>query len=258
VNDELWQNHTEWPTIAQMRAADQRVLILVDNAIVASNNLGLHFRSNVTVENHWRGIRVDSCSPRNGYIGNQIPWSTPYIAGFDKTWTRLFTMNHFCCSTGVESLRHVNPNRIGGGDNGWGILFPRMMLCIAESGLGHKPNFIAVDWVNIGDVHDIVHYMNFGGRLGVGQRCESGLDCATGACSVKKQCHCQLCSSTDCSGCQDGESCVAIEEGVHVCTTSNATDAAILRLASNTAAIIGQPLSLLLMPMPLLLLNIFI
>ena len=258
VNDERWENHTaEWPTIAQMRAADQRVLILVDNPRVASNDMGIHFRYNVTTENHWKGS-LDSCSPRNGYIANNfdIPWSIPYISGFDKGWARLFTMNHFCCSTGVQSLRHVNPSHLGGGDNGWGVLFPRMMLCIAESGLDRKPNFVAIDWVNIGDVHEIVDYMNFGGKLGVGQRCESGLDCATGACSVKKQCHCQLCSSTGCSGCQDDESCVAIEDGVHVCATSIATNATNLRLSSNTAITIGHVQPLLLVS--LLLLFIFI
>jgi|Transcript_7429 hypothetical protein len=232
VNDKHWENHTEWPTIAQMREADQRVLILVDNSVVASNDMGIHYRYNVTMENHWQGS-LDSCSPRYSIADLHVPWSMPYIAGFDKTWTRLFTLNHFCCSTGIESLRRVNPTRIGGGDNGWGTLFPRMMLCIAESGLGRKPNFVAVDWVNIGDVHDIVDYMNFGGRLGVGQRCESGLDCATGSCSAEKVCHCQpACSES----------------------TWNATFGENPRLPSNTAAIIRHAEHLLLV----LLLSVFL
>mmetsp|Transcript_26339 Transcript_26339/g.43450 ORF Transcript_26339/g.43450 Transcript_26339/m.43450 type:complete len:459 (-) Transcript_26339:478-1854(-) len=206
VNDHRWENHTEWPTISEMREADQRVLILVDNAAVASNEKGIHFRYNVTIENFWKG-NLDSCSPRNGIadLHMNIPWSMPYIAGLDRTWTRLFTMNHFCCSTGIESLHRCNPSRIGGGDNGWGTMFPRIMLCIAESRLGRKPNFVAVDWFHIGDVHEIVDYMNFGGMLGVGQRCETGLDCATGSCSAEKLCHCQLCSvstSADCNGCE--------------------------------------------------------
>lgn len=203
VNDNRWENHTEWPTIAEMREADQRVLILVDNSTVASNDLGIHFRYNVTMENFWKGS-LDSCSPRNGIANEHLPWSLPYITGFDRRWARLFTMNHFCCSTGIESLRRVNPNRIGGGDNGWGMLFPRMMLCIAESGLGRKPNFVSVDWVHLGDVHEVIDYMNFGGKLGVGQSCETGLDCATGSCSTENLCHCNLCSSTSasCSECQ--------------------------------------------------------
>ena len=114
-------------------------------------------------------------------------------------------MNHFCCPTGIESLHRVNPSRIGGGDNGWGTLFPRIMLCIASSGLGRKPNFVSVDWHHIGDVHEIVDYMNFGGKLGVGQNCETGFDCATGSCSAEKLCHCQLCgtnTSANCSACE--------------------------------------------------------
>ena len=96
VNDKHWENHTEWPTIAQMREADQRVLILVDNSVVASNDMGIHYRYNVTMENHWQGS-LDSCSPRYSIADLHVPWSMPYIAGFDKTWTRLFTLNHFCC-----------------------------------------------------------------------------------------------------------------------------------------------------------------
>lgn len=210
------------------------VLILVDNSVVASNDMGIHFRYNVTMENHWKGS-LDSCSPRNGIADRHVPWSMPYIAGFDKTWARLFTLNHFCCSTGIESLRRVNPSRIGGGDNGWGTLFPRMMLCIAESGLGRKPNFAAVDWVNIGDVRDIVDYMNFGGMLGgVGQRCESGLDCATGSCSADKVCHCKP-NRTEC----------------HY-SNWNAKHAA-PRLPSNTAATIRHAEPLLLVSILLLL-----
>lgn len=242
-NSENWLNHTDWPTIAEMIAADQRVIILVDNAIVTSNEMGIYFRSNVTMENHWKG-GLDSCSPRGLVANLDLPWSTPYITGFDdKHWTRLFTMNHFCCSTGIESLYQVNPSRIGGGDNGWGVLFPRIMLCIAESKMiARKPNFIAVDWVNIGDVKEVVDYMNFGGRLGVGQKCESGLDCATGSCSMKtNQCHCQLCASSGCGGCEVYESCVTIEEGVNVCTTPNYTEKPV-----NNTATIEQPILTLL------------
>lgn len=77
----------------------------------------------------------------------------------------------------------------------------------------------------ISDAHEVVDYLNFGGRLGTGQPCKSGLDCATGACSkTTHRCHCQICEEdNNCtSGCISGETCVDIKEvdGVHGCMTN--------------------------------------
>ena len=96
------------------------------------------------------------------------------------------------------------------------------MACTAANGLSVKPNYVAVDWAHVGDAADVVDYLNFGGRLGTGQRCDSGLDCATGACSEDMhQCHCQQCDSAathECSGCDAEESCISTgEKGVHAC-----------------------------------------
>ena len=73
-----------------------------------------------------------------------------------------------------------------------------------------------------GDAHEVADYLNFGGRLGTGQRCKTGLDCATGACSSPmKQCHCQLgCDSSESciSGCASEETCIPMEEtGMNAC-----------------------------------------
>lgn len=257
-NDDRWENHTNWPTIAEMRSAMQRILILVDHSQVASNEMGVYHKYDITVENHWQGS-LDSCSPRFASYPN-YPWSTPYITGFDRSWPRLFTMNHFCCSTGIESLHRVNTNRIGGGDNGWGVLYPRTLLCVAESKMNHKkPNFIVVDWTDIGDVLQVADYWNFGGRLGgIGNRCESGLDCATQSCSILNwQCQCNLCANDESckSGCNDDERCVTIEEGVNMCITLNVTDVASVSELSNAASDVNVQL---LLPFLFLLLRIVI
>ena len=63
INDDRWANHNEWPTIQEMRDADQRVIILSDSTIVQSDELGIMLRNSITMENHWlKGL--DKCSPR--------------------------------------------------------------------------------------------------------------------------------------------------------------------------------------------------
>mmetsp|Transcript_7528 Transcript_7528/g.16393 ORF Transcript_7528/g.16393 Transcript_7528/m.16393 type:complete len:84 (+) Transcript_7528:156-407(+) len=61
--DDRWADHTEWPTIQEMRDADQRVVILSDNSIVSSKELGILERDDIVMENHWlKGL--DKCTPR--------------------------------------------------------------------------------------------------------------------------------------------------------------------------------------------------
>jgi len=50
LQDERWDNHKEWPTIQDMRDANQRVLILSDSTIVSSVDLGVNFRWNIVME----------------------------------------------------------------------------------------------------------------------------------------------------------------------------------------------------------------
>ena len=60
INDERCQ---EWPTIQEMRDADQRVLMLSDSSIVKSDQLGIMLRNSIVMENHWLG-GFDECRPR--------------------------------------------------------------------------------------------------------------------------------------------------------------------------------------------------
>ena len=53
IADDNWKNHTdEWPTVQEMRDADQRVVIFSDDMIVQSEELGIMLRSEVVTENH--------------------------------------------------------------------------------------------------------------------------------------------------------------------------------------------------------------
>ena len=63
INDERWDHHQEWPTIQEMRDADQRVIMLSDSSIVKSTDLGIMLRNSIVMENHWLG-GFDECRPR--------------------------------------------------------------------------------------------------------------------------------------------------------------------------------------------------
>lgn len=127
-------------------------------------------------------------------------------------WTRLFFMNHFCCGSGPDSNGNtVGQNLIGGGNNGWGNLYPRVQQCMSNNG-GFKPNFIALDWVTQSkEAKEIREYLNFGGRLGTGQTCTENSHCATSSCNVVLGvCQCQQCPSDRvdvCLGCESGQYC---------------------------------------------------
>lgn len=230
ISSEKWANHNQWPTIQEMRDADQRIIILSDSTIVQSEELGIMVRGDIVIENHWLN-GLNDCTPRNKL------WAPRRIAVANKKWTRLFTMNHFCCGTGMESLESVKPSNNGGGDNGWGVVYPRSQICTTANGHSIKPNYIAVDWCNIGDAFEVAEYLTFGGRLGFGQPCKTGLDCATGACSQKQRCHCQVCDDDPtwptCSGCDVNELCLTTIEGVNECSS---TTGILLNSVSNSGS----------------------
>ena len=82
-------------------------------------------------------------------------------------------MNHFCCGSGPDAKGGtVGEDLIGGGNNGWGRLYARVLQCMSNNG-GFKPNFIALDWVSQSrEALEIRDFLNFGGRIGTGQACE--------------------------------------------------------------------------------------
>ena len=216
MSDSRWRRHKEWPLIQEMRDADQRVVILCDSSILRTEKLGILWRRDIVIENHWEGL--DECTNRYG-SKDTYPWNTKTING-SQHWSRLFTMNHFCCATGVESLERVRTELRAGGNNGWGALVPRVGACTAANGLNKKPNYIAIDWAHIGDAFDVAAYLTIGGKIGgLGQKCNTDIDCATGSCSQNHQCQCTQCDARTqyCDGCDAGESCVSVESGYNEC-----------------------------------------
>ena len=137
------------------------------------------------------------------------------------------------------------------------------MLCKEANGRSLKPNFISIDWAHIGkvlrvglhavsplqhehtnctflsgDAHEIADYLNFGGRLGTGQPCNSGLDCATGACSPQGRCQCQTCETGCISGCLSEETCISSNvTGVHHCVSPKTSESVLAGLSNDAGAI---------------------
>lgn len=132
---------------------------------------------------------------------------------------RLFILNHFCCPTGLESRLQVNPNLLGGGDNGWGVLFPRVLACTEANGQHLAPNYIAVDWADVGEGKQVVDYLNgVIDTIGTGERCIADENCATGSCNrSSKRCQCQLCEGLGCPGCSPSQTCALEDKGEHIC-----------------------------------------
>ena len=212
-NDEKWSNHNDWPTMNELRAANQRIFIFSDRSEFYSSQYGFMHNRQVLRENDWRGIL--SCDSRFMWQFNKV--SLPN----NTKWSRLFFMNHFCCESGAESYGTTISSGsplLGGGDNGWGVLYRRIEMCMKSNG-GEKPNYIALDWVVQGEeARDVARFLNFGGSLGTGQRCESDEHCATFSCNTAEGlCQCRECSEEGCGGCESGQICLSNGESVNEC-----------------------------------------
>lgn len=206
-DDAMWSNHNDWPTMSEIVSANQRLFVFVDRSEFISS--GFLHNQQVMRENDWRGI--DSCNPRSQWQSEKV--SLPN----NQQWSRLFFMNHWCCESGADTFGTTvsqGSELIGGGDNGWGVLYNRIKMCMNNNG-GVKPNFIALDWVmESKEAHDVTRFLNFGGALGTNQLCESDEHCATFSCnSMLKLCQCRECSDGVCGGCGTDEVCLAGGDG---------------------------------------------
>ena len=179
-DDEKWKEHSDWPTINEMIQSNQRILLFTDRSEHAESEYGFMYREDVLVENNWEGI--EGCRER--YKWGQDKVSLP---GNDK-WTRLFFMNHFSASSGLDGREEtIGDNLIGGGINGLGILYNRIKTCMANNN-NHKPNFLSLDWVKGGDARAIRDYLN---------------QCAE---------ECPMVSADICLGCISEEYCSSVSE----------------------------------------------
>ncbi|KAL3773474.1 hypothetical protein ACHAWO_012735 [Cyclotella atomus] len=206
-DDAMWSNHNDWPTISEIVSANQRLFVFVDRSEYISS--GFMNNQQVMRENDWRGI--ESCVSRFMWQSEKVSLSN------NQQWSRLFFMNHWCCDSGADTFGTTvseGSKLIGGGDNGWGVLYKRIKMCMNNIG-GVKPNFIALDWVVESDeAKEVARFLNFGGALGTNQLCESDEDCATLSCNYSlKLCQCQECSDLGCGGCSTGDVCLAGGDG---------------------------------------------
>lgn len=150
-NHEAWKDHNEWPTLREMIAADQRVVIEIDDKDLSGSygDYFIYFKPEITMENGFGNVHQDRCDVRHG-LGQDL-------ADSPQGWTRLFTFNHFRTvgHTLLEAFRE---------DNNWSGVFKHMKQCMER--FGKRPNFVALDWIgSSGDEERVVDVLTWGGAI---------------------------------------------------------------------------------------------
>ncbi|MGV5526445.1 hypothetical protein [Pseudomonas sp. XP1] len=156
-----WAGRTEWPTLQEMIDSDQRLVLITQeqkNAGAYSNNVYMFEDQDITVENYWSlGSTIFdhdlSCKTR----WDSIPLSRQTASHGDfKGWSRLFVMNHY--HSVPLSTHSGDDNEIGGRV---GLVDRINKQC--KPAAGRDPNYIAVDFIEQGDVLEYVERHNNGG-----------------------------------------------------------------------------------------------
>lgn len=159
-NPKNWANRHNWPTLQEMINANQRLILLTQKGELSgdySNGAYMFHDQDITVENYWSiggtiGSHDMSCISRWGSI--PLNTMTASQSGFHG-WNRLFVMNHF---HGVPEHYH------SGFDNRWDWVQPRIDNNCTPAA-GRHPNYLAVDFVDQGDVLEYVEWKNNGGVI---------------------------------------------------------------------------------------------
>lgn len=159
-NPGKWISRNNWPTLQEMINANQRLILLTQRGELSgnyNNNVYMFHDQNITVENYWSlggtiGSHDMSCNSRWGHIPlNSRTTTHPDVWG----WNRLFVMNHF---HGVPEYYH------SGFDNRWDWVQNRIDDTCTPAA-GRHPNYLAVDFVEQGDVLEYVEWKNNGGII---------------------------------------------------------------------------------------------
>lgn len=155
-----WPDSPEWPTVRQLVARGQRLLIFAGSRFIAGDydvpggKATFMFGQDGTVENYWSlgdtiGQHDRSCRTR----WNHIPLSETRVDFPGKSWPPLFVMNHF---HGLGETHHARS------DNNLSNLWSRVEdQCRPAS--GKTPNFIAVDFYHQGDALEYAATLSNGG-----------------------------------------------------------------------------------------------
>lgn len=248
-NSELWASHDEWPTLNEMRSSGQRLFVFHDKSYLRSTEYGFIFRYDAMKENFWEGL--EDCTERYQWDSDKVSFPNSSLS-----WSRLFFMNHF------DSVADtVGEDLLGGGTNGWGRLYPRIKQCMESNG-SIKPNFISLDWVlQVGEALEVAQYLNlnFGGRIGSGQRCLDDSHCATEACNTLLDvCQCKECLLVDsdgfnsCLGCEAEQYCAPVTNSLNECLDNPSPTTMPVKepTASPTTSPSALPSAMLRTPMP--------
>ncbi|TCV96217.1 hypothetical protein EC912_102567 [Luteibacter rhizovicinus] len=161
-NPDTWKTD-QWPTLRQMIATGQRLLIFDIPKNTQTNtgdyetpdgNVHVMAGDEATVENYWslgltQWMHDFSCYSR---WKPRIPLTTGTVAWEDKSWNRLFVMNQF---HGVAFTADAKF------DNSMEALMDRFEnYCFPAA--GRKPNYVAIDRYDIGDGKAFVKALNEG------------------------------------------------------------------------------------------------
>lgn len=156
-----WAGRTEWPKLQEMIDSNQRLILITqkrENAGAYANNVYMFEDEDVTVENYWSlgGTIFDhdlSCKTR----WDSIPLDTKQASHRDfRGWSRLFLMNHY---HGAPLATHSADDNEIGGRVGLSDRINKQCKPAAK----RDPNYIAVDFVEQGDVLEYVEAYNNGG-----------------------------------------------------------------------------------------------
>lgn len=139
----------DWPTLQDMISRNKRLIIISGMDATAGNfnisnvNFTIVKDTNYTVENTYNigttaFVHDWSCQSRNGNL-----LSTP-IANISPSWQRLFVMNQFHAWGGSQA-------DAGNIDNNLTYLMRRVERYCAEPSNHKNPNFIALDFNQVGD-----------------------------------------------------------------------------------------------------------
>lgn len=156
-----WGGRTEWPTLQQMIDANQRLILITQeskNAGAYESNVYMFKDKDITVENYWSlGNTIFdhdlSCKTR----WDSIPLDTRQASHSDfRGWSRLFVMNHYHGST--IPTHSADDNELGGS-----VGLSDRINNKCKPAAKRDPNFIAVDFIEQGDVLEYVEAHNNGG-----------------------------------------------------------------------------------------------
>ncbi|KAL7469398.1 hypothetical protein ACHAXS_009649 [Conticribra weissflogii] len=118
-NDTLWQNHSDWPTLDEMRKTNQRLVIFTDQSEIIDPDFGIMYKKHIMKENEWHDPDAEGGIMDLEVCEGLYEWGEEKVSlDGNNRWTRLFYMNHFCCETGFDASPMTSDDQIGGGVNG--------------------------------------------------------------------------------------------------------------------------------------------